>query len=132
MLKRWKDTLHCSSCGQSWDFMSAHPRGLTEGSPCPTDGCPSNKKTPLGILAAVCKAFDGNGPITVGANAALLAMKHHWKQRLATGGGMEVILSDIDGLRAHLNVMKEEILLRAAAANPEVEAAAVGEGVHSG
>lgn len=110
MLQRSKNTLGCPDCGQSWHMMNTV--GLKAGDQCPSDSCPSNKETPLGIVYAVCQKFDGNGIYSVGAIAAFQAMAHHWKDHLAEGHDPKIISDDIDGLKGLLDFMGAEVTRR--------------------
>jgi hypothetical protein len=108
MLQRKENTISCPDCGRSWHFMD----GLNAGDACPSDDCPSNDKTPLGIVNTVCRDFDGNGIYSVGAIGALMAMMRHWKDHLAEGCSPKIISQDIDEMASQLEVMRAEIARR--------------------
>lgn len=73
----------------------------------------------LGVLDTICQQSDGNGIFSVGAIAALQAMRHHWADHLTEGHPNLVILQDIDGLTEQLGNMKLN-LSRAMARKPGV------------
>ena len=106
MLQQSKNTVFCTNCGSSWHFMTAD---LKVGDPCPVDSCPSNKETPIGVVVATCKQFDGNGICSVGAIGALNAMTRHWKEHLAEGHSPKIILDDIAEMQKLLESMRSEI-----------------------
>lgn len=108
MLQRKDNTILCPDCGRSWHFME----GLKDGDACPSDGCPSNEKTTLGVVNAVCEDFDGNGIYSVGAIGALRAMSHHWKNHLTESHNPKIISEDIDEMKNQLEVMRAEIMRR--------------------
>ncbi len=110
MLQRNNNTLSCPDCGRSWHFMGSE--GLVAGDCCPSDDCPSNEKTPIGIINGVCHDFDANGISSVGAIAALKAMSRHWKDHLAEGHNPKIISDDIDEMTRLLKVMRAEIMRR--------------------
>ena len=106
MLQQTNNTLYCNECGGSWHFMTLD---LSAGEPCPVDNCPSNKSTPLGVVRATCKQFDGNGIYSVGAIGALTAMITHWKEHLSEGHPPKVILDDIAEMQKLLESMRSQI-----------------------
>lgn len=71
----------------------------------------------LGLVDAVCARNDGNGIFSVGATAALQAMRYHWADHMAEGHPNAVILQDIDGLTEQIGNMKLD-LSRAMAKKP--------------
>lgn len=108
MLQRKDNSIFCPDCGRSWHFME----GLSTGDACPSDDCPSNENTPLGVVNAVCKDFDCNGIYSIGAIGALRAMAHHWKDHFAEGHNPKIISKDIDEMKDQLEVMRAEIMRR--------------------
>lgn len=66
----------------------------------------------LKIVDAVIHDFDGNGISSVGANAALMAMAHHWESHLAEGHSSKILSDDIDSMKDLLENMRAEIMSR--------------------
>ena len=110
MLLRTQNTLSCSSCGRTGSSTAC--KWLKPGSNCPQPACASNKDKPLGIVHAVNRDFASNGLASIGAVAALDAMKVHWGVHLAEGHSPNIVLKDIDELKAQLDVMQAEISKR--------------------
>ncbi len=110
MLQRQNNTLYCPECGRSWHFMAAE--GLKPGDACPSDDCPSNANTPLGIISGVCREAEGQGISSVGAIAAVKAMAHHWKDHLTEGHSPKIISKDIEEALRLLNDIRTEIMDR--------------------
>lgn len=77
----------------------------------------AEKASALGLVDAVCAQSEGNGIFSVGATAALQAMRYHWADHLAEGHPNAVILQDIDGLTEQIGNMKLD-LSRALANKP--------------
>ena len=105
MLKRHNNTIFCPDCGRSWDCFS----GLSAGAKCPSDDCPSNENSPLGIVHQVVVQSEGLGIHAVGANAALMAMLRHWKDHLEDGHDPQIIDSDTRDMINLLVEMRTEI-----------------------
>lgn len=67
----------------------------------------------LAVVEQVCVDHEGNGIYSVGANAALRAMAHHWKDHLAEGHPADEILpADIDGAIEQLVMLRNELATR--------------------
>jgi hypothetical protein len=72
----------------------------------------SSNPSAIDIVKAVCGDYDGAGIASVGANAAILAMAHHWSWHLQDGQAPGIISTDIEEMKRLLDTMHSEIVRR--------------------
>jgi hypothetical protein len=69
----------------------------------------------LQVVKRVSEEFFGEGISHVGAHAALMAMSKNWESHLLEGASVQAICDDINAARDLLDVVRAEIIHRAAA-----------------